>query len=71
MESLQFRKIGKVYTKPKSKIQMLQNVDLAFKAIVEDNIRLVNIGKCARGVCSGGGGCGGGGCGGGGKCGEE
>ncbi|XP_041356367.1 filamin-A-like [Gigantopelta aegis] len=45
VESLQFRKIGKVYMKPKSKIQMLQNVDLAFRAIVDDNIRLVNIGN--------------------------
>ncbi|KAK6194796.1 hypothetical protein SNE40_000352 [Patella caerulea] len=45
VESLQFRKIGKVYTKCKSRIQMIQNVNLAFKAITEDNIRLVNIGN--------------------------
>lgn len=42
---LQFRKIGKVYTKPSSKIQMLQNVSLALKAIADDNVKLVNVGK--------------------------
>lgn len=45
IEALQFRKIGRVYTKPRSKIQMLQNVQLAFEAIAEDQIRLVNIGE--------------------------
>ncbi|XP_067668452.1 filamin-A-like isoform X2 [Haliotis asinina] len=45
IEALQFRKIGRVYTKPRSRIQMLQNVQLAFEAIAEDQIRLVNIGN--------------------------
>ncbi|KAL3848275.1 hypothetical protein ACJMK2_019143 [Sinanodonta woodiana] len=45
VEALQFRKIGKVYPKPSGKIQMLQNVALAFKALADDNIKLVNIGN--------------------------
>jgi len=45
VEVLQFKKLGKVYSKPTSRIQMLQNVSLAFKAVTEDNIKLVNIGK--------------------------
>ncbi|KAL5004306.1 hypothetical protein ScPMuIL_017762 [Solemya velum] len=45
VESLQFRKIGKVYSKPTRRIQMIANVSLAFKAIAEDNIKLVNIGN--------------------------
>ncbi|XP_052216594.1 filamin-A-like isoform X3 [Dreissena polymorpha] len=44
VEALQLRKIGKVYTKPTSKIQMLQNVSLALKAITDDNVKLVNVG---------------------------
>lgn len=44
VEALQFRKIGKVYTKPTSKIQKLQNVSLALKAITDDNVKLVNVG---------------------------
>ncbi|XP_045200406.2 filamin-B-like isoform X2 [Mercenaria mercenaria] len=44
VESLQFRKIGRVYTKPTSKIQKLQNVSLALKAITDDNVKLVNVG---------------------------
>ncbi|XP_022287770.2 filamin-A-like [Crassostrea virginica] len=45
VESLQFKKIGKVIPNPTGRIQMIQNVALACKAIVEDNIRLVNIGN--------------------------
>lgn len=45
VEALQFKKIGKVITNPTGRIQMIQNVSLACKAIMEDNIRLVNIGK--------------------------
>lgn len=45
VESLQLKKIGKVYTEPKTQIQMIQNVSLACKAIVEDNVKLINIGK--------------------------
>ncbi|KAL8618839.1 hypothetical protein ACOMHN_000846 [Nucella lapillus] len=44
IEALQFRKIGRVYKKPVSRIQMLQNVALAIQAIRDDHIRLVNIG---------------------------
>nr|KAG5708293.1 hypothetical protein BaRGS_021227 [Batillaria attramentaria] len=44
IESLQFRKIGRVYSKPTSRIQMLQNAALALQAIADDHIRLVNIG---------------------------
>ncbi|KAL4219915.1 hypothetical protein ACF0H5_020327 [Mactra antiquata] len=44
VEALQFRKIGRIYTKPTSKIQMLQNVSLALKAITDDNVKLVNVG---------------------------
>ena len=46
VEALQFRKIGKVYTKAASKFQMLQNVSLALKAITDDHVKLVNLGKC-------------------------
>lgn len=45
VESLQFRKIGKVHSKPTRNIQKIANVSLAFKAIAEDNIKLVNIGE--------------------------
>lgn len=45
VEALQFRKIGKVYTKATSKIQMLQNVSLALKAVTDDHVKLVNVGK--------------------------
>ena len=45
VEALQLRKIGKVYQKPAGMIQKLQNVSLACKAITEDNVKLVNIGK--------------------------
>ncbi|GFR73069.1 filamin-A, partial [Elysia marginata] len=45
VEALQFRKIGKVYQHPKSRIQMLHNVSLALQAVAEDNVRLVNIGN--------------------------
>ncbi|CAL1538126.1 unnamed protein product [Lymnaea stagnalis] len=44
VEALQFKKIGKVYAKPNSRIQMLHNVSLALNAISEDNVKLVNIG---------------------------
>ncbi|XP_076454287.1 filamin-A-like [Babylonia areolata] len=44
IESLQFRKVGRVYSRPISRIQMLQNVALALQAIRDDHIRLVNIG---------------------------
>lgn len=44
VESLQLKKIGKVYAKPISRIQQIQNVAIACKAITEDNIKLVNIG---------------------------
>lgn len=45
VESLQFRRIGKIFMKPQNQIQMLQNVDLVFRAIMEDKIKIVNIGK--------------------------
>ncbi|RUS89528.1 hypothetical protein EGW08_002716 [Elysia chlorotica] len=45
VEALQFRKIGKVFQRPTSRIQMLQNVSLALQAVAEDNVRLVNIGN--------------------------
>lgn len=45
VESLQFKKIGKVIPNPTGRIQMIQNVALACKAIMEDNVRLVNIGE--------------------------
>lgn len=45
VESLQFKKIGKVIPNPTGRIQMIQNVALACKAIMEDNVRLVNIGN--------------------------
>ncbi|VDI30244.1 filamin [Mytilus galloprovincialis] len=45
VESLQLKKIGKVYAKPTTRIQMIQNVAIACKAITEDNIKLVNIGN--------------------------
>lgn len=45
VEALQFKKIGKVYSKPTNRIQMIENVSLAYKAIIDDNIKLVNIGK--------------------------
>lgn len=45
VESLQLKKIGKVYANPKTRIQMIQNVAIACKAITEDNIKLVNIGN--------------------------
>jgi len=41
----QLRKLGKVYTRPTSKIQMLQNASLALKAIADDNVKLVNVGE--------------------------
>ncbi|XP_059161846.1 filamin-A-like isoform X3 [Physella acuta] len=44
VEALQFKKIGKVYSKPTSRIQMLNNVSLALNAIAADNVKLVNIG---------------------------
>lgn len=45
VESLQFRRIGKIFMKPQNQIQMLQNVDLVFRAIMEDKIKIVNIGN--------------------------
>ena len=51
IESLQFRKIGRVYSKPASRIQMLQNVALALQAIADDHIRLVNIGESGQTLC--------------------
>ncbi|KAK3776305.1 hypothetical protein RRG08_039893 [Elysia crispata] len=45
VEALQFRKLGKVFQRPTSRIQMLQNVSLALQAVAEDNVRLVNIGN--------------------------
>ncbi|KAK7089925.1 filamin-A-like isoform X2 [Littorina saxatilis] len=44
IEALQFRKIGRVYNNPSSRIMMLQNVALALQACTDDHIRLVNIG---------------------------
>ncbi|XP_012941870.1 filamin-B isoform X2 [Aplysia californica] len=44
VEALQFKKIGKVYSRPTSQIQMLQNVTLALHAVEEDHVKLVNIG---------------------------
>lgn len=44
IEALQFKKIGKVYSKPTSKFQMLHNVSLALQAVADDNVKLVNIG---------------------------
>ena len=45
VESLQLKKIGKVYATPTTRIQKIQNVAIACKAITEDNIKLVNIGR--------------------------
>ncbi|XP_062580675.1 filamin-A-like [Saccostrea cucullata] len=45
VESLQFKKIGKVIANPTGRIQKIENVSLACKAIMEDNVRLVNIGN--------------------------
>lgn len=45
VESLQFRRIGKICTNPKNQMQMLQNVDVAFRAIIEDKVKIVNIGN--------------------------
>ena len=45
VEALQFRKIGKVYTKTASQFQMLQNVSLALKAVTDDHVKLVNLGE--------------------------
>ncbi|CAG5132066.1 unnamed protein product, partial [Candidula unifasciata] len=44
VEALQYQKIGKVYSKPSTRIQMLHNVSLALQAIADDNVKLVNIG---------------------------
>jgi hypothetical protein len=52
VESLQLKKIGKVYAKPTTRIQMIQNVAIACKAITEDNIKLVNIGRCVLYMCT-------------------
>ncbi|KAK6962673.1 filamin-A [Biomphalaria glabrata] len=45
VEALQFKKIGKVYSHPNGRIQMLHNVSLALQAIASDNVKLVNIGN--------------------------
>ncbi|XP_064615046.1 filamin-A-like isoform X2 [Liolophura sinensis] len=45
VEALQFKKIGKVCRNPRNQIQMIGNVALAFKAIAEDHVRMVNIGN--------------------------
>lgn len=44
VECLQLKKIGKITEKPTKKIQKIQNVSIACKAITEDNVKLVNIG---------------------------
>ncbi|XP_060074083.1 filamin-A-like [Ylistrum balloti] len=45
VETLQLKKIGRVYSKPQGQIQRLANVSLALTAITEDNVKLVNIGN--------------------------
>lgn len=45
VETLQFKKIGRVYSRPQGRIQQLANVSLACNAITEDNVKLVNIGR--------------------------
>ena len=45
VEALQSRKIGRVIKKPLNQHQSLENVTLALRAIAEDGVRLVNIGK--------------------------
>ncbi|KAJ8310288.1 hypothetical protein KUTeg_012153 [Tegillarca granosa] len=45
VECLQLKKIGKITEKPTKKIQKIQNVSIACKAITEDNVKLVNIGN--------------------------
>jgi hypothetical protein len=45
IEVLQGRRIGKAFQNPVNQHQMLENVQLALNAIMDDNIKLVNIGK--------------------------
>lgn len=45
VEALQNKKIGRVIKNPLNQHQSLENVTLALRAIAEDNVRLVNIGK--------------------------
>ena len=45
IEVLQGRRIGKAFQTPVNQHQMLENVQLALNAMMDDNIKLVNIGK--------------------------
>ncbi|OQV23312.1 Filamin-B [Hypsibius exemplaris] len=45
IEVLQGRRIGKAFQNPVNQHQMLENVQLALNAIMDDNIKLVNIGN--------------------------
>ena len=45
IEVLQGRRIGKAFQNAVNQHQMLENVQLALNAIMDDNIKLVNIGE--------------------------
>lgn len=45
LESLQSRKLGRVFTNPTTDIQKIENVNRAFRALSDQGIRLVNIGE--------------------------
>lgn len=45
IEVLQGRRIGKAFQNAVNQHQMLENVQLALNAMIDDNIKLVNIGK--------------------------
>ena len=45
LEVIQGRKIGRIIKKPMNQHHYIENVNLAIKAMVSDNIKLVNIGK--------------------------
>ena len=45
LEVVQGRKIGRIIKKPMNQHHYIENVNLAIKAMISDNIKLVNIGK--------------------------
>ena len=45
LEGLQGRKIGRIIKKPMNQHHYLENVNIALRAMTNDNIKLVNIGK--------------------------
>lgn len=45
MENLQNKRVGRVVKKPHNQHQYLENVSLALRAMVNDGIKLVNIGE--------------------------